>query len=195
MRGRSHRRGPALCRTELALRCSATGYPGSDVSVTSFGMLVRFASAIDAIYGVNGCKGCTVSTRELDGQHVLIVEDEVVISMELELALREAGAEVIGPASSVSSALEAIESARELDLAVLDINLGGIAAYPVAEVLRSRGVPFVFATGYGADEVSPENAGAVYLGKPVTMPQVTAALAKLARQHRLRSDAAPRTPR
>jgi CheY-like chemotaxis protein len=126
-----------------------------------------------------------VSKRELDGQHVLIVEDEVVISMELELALREAGAEIIGPASSVSSALEAIASTRELDLAVLDVNLGGVPAYSVADLLKSRGVPFVFATGYGADEVSEQHADVVYLGKPVTMSQVTAALAKLARHHQL----------
>jgi CheY-like chemotaxis protein len=121
----------------------------------------------------------------LDGQHVLIVEDEVVVSMELELALREAGAEVIGPTSSVSSALEAIATAKALDLAVLDINLGGVPAYPIADLLKSRGVPFVFATGYGADEVSEQHADVAYLGKPVTMSQVTAALAKLARQHQL----------
>jgi DNA-binding response OmpR family regulator len=134
-------------------------------------------------------EGCAVSAPELEGQHILIVEDEMVVSMELELALREAGAEVIGPASSVSSALAAITSAQALDLAVLDINLGGAAAYPVADLLKSRGIPFVFATGYGADEVSVHHADAVYLGKPVTMHQVTAALAKLARHHPLHSDA------
>lgn len=128
-----------------------------------------------------------VSKRELDGQHVLIVEDEAVVSMELEFALREAGAEVIGPASSVSSALEAIESAEQLDLAIVDINLRGVAAYPVADLLKSRGIPFVLATGYSASDVSPQQADVVYLGKPVTMLQVTATLARLAREQQLNS--------
>ena len=124
-----------------------------------------------------------MSTGELDGQHVLIAEDEVVISMELEVALREAGAKVIGPASTVTSAIEAIASARQLDLAVLDVNLGGVAAYPVAELLKSRGVPFIFATGYSRPEIAPEHADVTYLGKPVSMRQITSVLAQLGRQH------------
>lgn len=124
-----------------------------------------------------------MSRRELDGQRILIVEDEVVVSMEVEMALRDAGAEVVGPVSSVTSALAAIASAQQLDLAVLDINLRGVSAYPVAEMLRSRHIPFVFATGYGASEVSPEYAASVpYLGKPLTMSQLTSALARLSRE-------------
>lgn len=79
---------------------------------------------------------------------VLVVEDEYVIALDLASSLLELGVEVIGPAPSVEQALAVIrEHADELDAAVLDINLGSETVYPVAEVLRERGVPFVFATG------------------------------------------------
>jgi hypothetical protein len=57
-----------------------------------------------------------VAERALKGQHVLVVEDEILVSMCLELALSEAGAVVIGPPNSLSSALAAIGSAKQLDL-------------------------------------------------------------------------------
>lgn len=120
---------------------------------------------------------------ELAGQRVLIVEDEFVVSMELELALRSEGAEVVGPEPSVASALRVLESSQRIDLAVVDINLRGEPAYPVAELLKRRRVPFVFATGYEASEVARKYADVVYLAKPVSMVRVTAALAQLAHSH------------
>jgi CheY-like chemotaxis protein len=86
---------------------------------------------------------------DLHKLRVLVVEDEYVIALDLASALAELGAEVIGPVPSVDQALSVIrEHAGELDAAVLDINLGSETAYPVAELLRERRVPFVFATGY-----------------------------------------------
>src|SRR5690606_40064815 len=83
----------------------------------------------------------------LKGARVLIVEDAVLLALELETALSEAGAEVVGPAYELEEALALLD--RPIDAAVLDANLNGRSVSPVAEALAARKVPFVFATGYG----------------------------------------------
>ena len=88
----------------------------------------------------------------LQGRRVLIVEDEALVAMMFEDVLLDAGAEVIGSASSVEEALLLIETATAdggLNAAVLDINLQGAMVSPVADHLAALDVPFVFATGYG----------------------------------------------
>src|SRR5436853_6439021 len=88
---------------------------------------------------------------ELRGRRFLVVEDEYVIAADLAASLEALGVEVVGPASSVAEALALLENDREpLDGAVLDINLGSERAYPVADVLRDLGIPYVFTTGYDA---------------------------------------------
>lgn len=82
------------------------------------------------------------------GQRVLVVEDEVLISMLLEEMLADLGHEVVGPAARIDEALQLAREAT-IDAAVLDLHLNGVEAYPVADVLRARGIPFIFATGYG----------------------------------------------
>lgn len=84
----------------------------------------------------------------LDGKRILVVEDEPLIAMMVEDMLAELGAQVIGPAGSLAEALLLAE--EQIDAALLDVNLEGERVYPVAERLTVRGVPFVFATGYGA---------------------------------------------
>jgi len=72
--------------------------------------------------------------------------------MVVEGELRDAGAEVVGPAPTVADALRLVEVAAKdgrLSAAVLDVNLQGRAVAPVADRLAALGVPFVFATGYG----------------------------------------------
>ena len=88
----------------------------------------------------------------LEGKRVLIVEDEVLVAMLVEDGLHDAGAEVVGPATTVGEALRLIEGATAdggLSAAVLDIKLAGEAVRPVADRLAALGVPFLFATGYG----------------------------------------------
>ena len=83
---------------------------------------------------------------------VLIVEDEYFIADDLAQALEQQGVEVLGPEGDAGEALALI--AREhVDRAVLDINLHGEMVFEVARELRSRGIPFVFATGYAANVV------------------------------------------
>ena len=82
---------------------------------------------------------------------VLIVEDEPVLALGIARLLRLHGFEIAGCVGSVSKALAVIEDA-DCDIAVLDVNLRGETVMPVAELLRQRGRPFVFISGYdGAD--------------------------------------------
>lgn len=97
------------------------------------------------------------------GRHVLLVEDNMIIAMDGEDALRDLGAEVV-TAAGVGRAREAI-AVHPVDLAVLDFNLGNETSLPIADLLAERGVPFLFATGYGDGLDLPERFGDVMLLK------------------------------
>jgi CheY-like chemotaxis protein len=83
------------------------------------------------------------------GRRVLVVEDEYFIADDVATELTALGAHVVGPASDLQQAMEFIAADESIDLAVLDINLQGDTVYPLADALRTKQVPFVFATGYG----------------------------------------------
>lgn len=78
---------------------------------------------------------------------VLLAEDEMMVAMMLEDRLEHFGYQVL-KAARLTACLALAESAP-IDLAILDINLAGELSFPVAEVLRRRGIPFVFSSGYG----------------------------------------------
>jgi CheY-like chemotaxis protein len=102
--------------------------------------------------------------------------------MIMEDSLADAGAEVVGPACSVQEAIALIEHAASdggLSAAVLDMNLNGMMAKPVADRLVALGVPFVFATGYGEDCRGPLGAAPV-LEKPFSPDALVAAIKRLA---------------
>lgn len=81
---------------------------------------------------------------------LLVVEDEMMVAMLVEDMIRDSGWDVAGPAMNLVQALNLARHA-DIDGAVLDLNLGGdINSLPVAAVLRERGIPFIFATGYGS---------------------------------------------
>jgi PAS domain S-box-containing protein len=115
--------------------------------------------------------------RSLKGSRVLIVEDAVLLALELETGLAEAGAEVVGPAYELEEAMALLE--RPIDAAVLDANLNGRSVTPVAEALAKRKVPFVFATGYGETGGAPGGFDAPVIRKPYDVTQVAAAVAEL----------------
>ena len=100
---------------------------------------------------------------------IQVVEDEYLIAMELDITLRSAGYQVLGPASNVTAALGLLRAERP-DAAVLDVNLAGEWVTPVAEVLRAMFVPFILASGYGAADLHSEAVlrDAVNVGKPST---------------------------
>ena len=101
----------------------------------------------------------------LDGLRVLVVEDEMMVSMLIEDMLADMGCQVVGPASRLDEAMELVGSA-ELDCAVLDVNLGGQPIFPLADVLREKGAPFAFATGYGDAGLRDIDKGTPVLQKP-----------------------------
>lgn len=113
---------------------------------------------------------------ELAGRHVLIVEDEYLIAQEMVCLFSAAGAEVVGPVATVQGALELVEKAERLDGAVIDINLRGEMAYPVADALVKRGVPVVFATGYDVNALPARYDGLPACEKPVDVRRVARAL-------------------
>jgi PAS domain S-box-containing protein len=113
----------------------------------------------------------------LRGARVLIVEDAVLLAMELETGLSDAGAQIIGPAYELEEAMALLD--QPLDAAVLDANLNGHSVTPVAQALSARGVPFVFATGYGEAAGAPGGFDAPVIRKPYDVTQVAAAVAEL----------------
>jgi CheY-like chemotaxis protein len=104
-------------------------------------------------------------TAELAGLRVLVVEDEMMVSMLIEDMLTDLGCTVVGPAARLDEAID-LAKASDLDCAVLDVNLGGQPIFPLADLLRERGKPFAFATGYGDAGVRDVDKGTPVLQKP-----------------------------
>ena len=114
---------------------------------------------------------------KIQGLRVLIVEDSLLLSLELESGLTEAGAVVIGQAADVAEGLSM--ATLPMDAAVLDANLNGESVAPVAKALEALGVPFIFATGYGDNTAAPQGFAAPLIRKPYDVTQVAAALAEV----------------
>lgn len=102
---------------------------------------------------------------------VLVVEDEMTIALLLEDMLLELGHSVVAMPMRLEAAIGIAQSA-EMDFAILDINLDGAKSYPVAEILRARGVPFAFASGYGSVGVDPPFQDLPVLQKPFSLAQL-----------------------
>lgn len=96
--------------------------------------------------------------------------------MLIEDMLIELGFEIVGPALRLDRALRVAQRA-DFDLGVLDVNLANERSFPVAHVLRTRGIPFIFATGYGSPGLDLEFKGAITLQKPFDANQLKRAIA------------------
>jgi len=114
----------------------------------------------------NGADNGGEPSNSLSGRRVLLVEDEALVAMMIQECLTESGHSVVGP---ISRAADALRAAKEIDYdaAILDINLGDGMAYPVADIVAARGVPFVFVTGYEADTVDDRFSHVPILQKPI----------------------------
>jgi CheY-like chemotaxis protein len=110
-----------------------------------------------------------------EARRVLIVEDEFLVAMLLEDFLLNLGHRVVASVARVDAATRLAARAK-IDLAILDINLSGVPSFPVAEILRRRGIPFVFATGYGADGLSAEFRNEPALRKPYELRDLRRAI-------------------
>lgn len=109
--------------------------------------------------------------------HLLMAEDEVFIAMMLEDILSDEGYRVTG-VTALEQGLRLVEDAH-FDLAILDVNLGREQVFPLAARLRDLGVPFLFASGYGNEEIPPIFRGYQVLLKPFDGKALLASLAQL----------------
>jgi PAS domain S-box-containing protein len=113
----------------------------------------------------------------LSGKRILVVEDEALLSMDLEASLVAAGCEVIGPAATLETARPLIEAG--CDAALLDVNLAGYPVDELAAALAERKIPFAFLTGYGREALPDGFRDAPMLGKPFSQRDVLAIVARL----------------
>ena len=115
----------------------------------------------------------------LAGRSIMVVEDEYLIALNIEMALIDRGAHVIGPFSHVDAAIEALSDAPLPHAAVLDINVRERPVFPVAEILASLKIPFVFATGYDNWTIPPAFSHVRRFEKPTDPERLSSALEQL----------------
>ncbi len=103
-----------------------------------------------------------------EGAHparILVVEDEPLIAMMLTDMLEELGFTIAASFAHVAPALEYL-ARSDVDVALLDVNLGNEKIDPIADFLAARGCPFIFTTGYGRTGIPASHAGRAVLQKP-----------------------------
>lgn len=126
-----------------------------------------------AAMATDGASGGAIEPHDVRGLRVLIVEDSMLLALELEAALAEAGAAIVGPAATVEEALCLITDG--VDVALLDADLNGQSAAPVAAALTEARIPFILATSHDEEL---EDCAAPVVRKPYNVHQITAALAR-----------------
>ncbi|OYV99791.1 MAG: hypothetical protein B7Z58_17755 [Acidiphilium sp. 37-64-53] len=104
----------------------------------------------------------------LPGKRVMIVDDEPMVAMLLESALSDEDCIIIGPFDGVGSATEAAHG-ESLDFALLDVNVADGKIYPIAQVLESRGIPFLLLSGFGDGDVPAGHEHWPMAGKPFSI--------------------------
>jgi CheY-like chemotaxis protein len=109
---------------------------------------------------------------------VLLVEDEPLIRMMVADMLTELGHSIADEASDLASGLRLATEAT-FDAAVLDVQLGAHSSEPIAQALHNRGIPFAFASGYGADGVPKNFRDLPVLQKPFQVEALERCMASL----------------
>jgi DNA-binding response OmpR family regulator len=117
--------------------------------------------------------------KALDNLRILIVDDEPLIAMDIASVVEKAGCEVVGMAGTVRRALGLIDRGA-CDVAVLDANLNGESAEPIAAALRQRGAPFLVISGYAGRQLSGAFVGAPFMVKPYSPERLVELLCRLA---------------
>jgi DNA-binding response OmpR family regulator len=118
----------------------------------------------------------TAGRGPLADRRILVVEDDFNIASLLAMVLEADGAEIVGPVGTIKGALALIANGARIDGAILDVNLRGEMIYPVADVLRRKGVPMVFLTGYDERVLAPGYADVPCFQKPVDHERLIHAL-------------------
>ena len=110
---------------------------------------------------------------------ILIVDDEILTAHSIETAVQSRGWEVVGPVDQMDVAI-LTAGEEDIQAAVLDLNVEGRLVWPVAAVLKGRGVPFLFLTGYHESQVvHPDYEDVPTLGKPYIERELLAHIARL----------------
>lgn len=113
----------------------------------------------------------------LSGARILIVEDDFLISTELDMILADAGATVVGPCRTLAQAEHVIED-NQISAAILDFRVGDATTLSVAAQLNRHGIPFVFFTGQtNTSQIESACPGAKVISKPFQGRSIVAALA------------------
>lgn len=120
--------------------------------------------------------------RPLEGLRVVIVEDEATVLMALDDMLTDLGCSVVGSAARMASA-RTLLARTDFDAAVLDLNLVGERIDALAKDLVIRHVPFIFATGYGHEDLAPVLQDAALVAKPYTQADIERSLLGAVRAH------------
>jgi CheY-like chemotaxis protein len=110
------------------------------------------------------------------GRRILVVEDDYLIIADLVQELEASGAHVIGPIPTLDMALGKLEQLPDISGAILDINLQGEMVFPLAEELRRRHIPFVFATAYEKKNIPAAWRDVPLVHKPAELSQIAGAL-------------------
>ena len=124
-----------------------------------------------------------LSVHSLVDLRIFIVEDEALVAMNLEMILEDLGCQVVGPAMRFERAKTMVEDGIKADAAILDVNIGGLEVFPLAEQLHELGMPLVFATGYDMSDFPEKWRNTPALRKPYTMEEVAQGLDRALAQH------------
>jgi CheY-like chemotaxis protein len=114
----------------------------------------------------------------LSGRRILVVEDEMLVLLNLEDMLADLGCKSVSAAATVDQAL-ALIGEQAFDAAMVDVNLNGTKSYPIADALMTRGVPFVFSTGYSGQSLEDGYRNQLVLGKPYRNGEMVEILTRL----------------
>lgn len=107
---------------------------------------------------------------ELAGLDALLVEDEGAVALLIEDMLLDLGCRIAASAAELGAACELARTAT-IDFVVLDLNLNGASALPIAHILRERRIPFVFSSGYGMSGLPEEFSSYPMLAKPFSFDE------------------------
>jgi CheY-like chemotaxis protein len=121
-------------------------------------------------------------TEDFQGLRVLVVEDDSLICLLFEDMLMDLGCNVVAAACDFKRASELAQGQDNIDVAILDVNLGGRLVFPIADILAARGIPFLFATGMGTDGLPSAWQGHCSVQKPMTTASLGAALGRAVRE-------------
>jgi CheY-like chemotaxis protein len=124
------------------------------------------------------------ASEDFQGLRVIVIEDDSLICLLFEDMLLDLGCKVVGTACDFRRATELAQGDESIDVAILDVNLGGQLVFPVADILSRRGIPFLFATGMGAGGLPADWRGHCSVAKPMTMASLADALGCALRDQR-----------